>query len=59
MGNQNEEILLKTIYEQALVGTGMSRARNSRWGMLLHVKEAAMYGGCMEVKQNRCTSTCM
>ena len=45
MGNQNEEILLKTIYEQAPVGTGMSRARNSRWGMLLHVKEAAMYGG--------------
>ena len=25
--------------------TGMSRARNSRWGMLLHVNEAGIYGG--------------
>ena len=31
--------------KQALVGTGMSRARNSRWGMLLHVNEARIYGG--------------
>ena len=23
----------------------MSRARNSRWDMLLHVKEAGIYGG--------------
>ena len=23
----------------------MSRARNSRWGMLLHVNEAGIYGG--------------
>ena len=29
--------------ERARVGTGMSRARNSRWGMLLHV--AGIYGG--------------
>ena len=25
--------------------TGMSRDRNSRWGMLLHVNEAGIYGG--------------
>ena len=31
--------------QQAPVGTGMSRARNSRWGMLLHVNEAGIYGG--------------
>ena len=33
------------IYKQAPVGTGMSRARNSRWGMLLYVNEAGIYGG--------------
>ena len=27
------------------VVTGMSRARNSRWGMLLYVNEAGIYGG--------------
>ena len=31
--------------KQAPVGAGMSRARNSRWGMLLHVNEARIYGG--------------
>ena len=33
------------LIQKAPVGTGMSRARNSRWAMLLHVKEAGMYGG--------------
>ena len=31
--------------KQAPVGTGMSRSLNSRWGMLLHVNEAGIYGG--------------
>ena len=31
--------------KQAPVGTGMSRAHNSRWGMLLYVNEAGIYGG--------------
>ena len=31
--------------KQAPVGTGMSRARNSRWGMLLYVNKAGIYGG--------------
>ena len=31
--------------KQAAVGTGLSRARNARWGMLLHVNEAGIYGG--------------
>ena len=31
--------------KQAPVGTGMSRARNLRWGMLLHMNEAGIYGG--------------
>ena len=31
--------------KQGPVGTGMSRARNSRWGMLQHVNEAGIYGG--------------
>ena len=31
--------------KQAPVGTGMSRARNSRWGILLYVNEAGIYGG--------------
>ena len=31
--------------KQAPVVTGMSRARNSRWGMLLYVNEAGIYGG--------------
>ena len=31
--------------KQAPVGTGMSRARNLRWGMLLHVNAAGIYGG--------------
>ena len=33
------------INKQAPVGTGMSRARNSRWGMVLYVNEAGIYGG--------------
>ena len=32
-------------FKQAPVGTGISRARNLRWGMLLHVNEARIYGG--------------
>ena len=32
-------------HKQAPVRTGMSRARNSRWGMLLYVNEAGIYGG--------------
>ena len=31
--------------KQAPVGTEMFRARNLRWGMLLHVNEAGIYGG--------------
>ena len=34
-----------TKVKQAPVGTGMSHARNSRWGMLLHVNEPGIYGG--------------
>ena len=29
----------------APVGTGMSRTRNSRCGMFLHMNEAGIYGG--------------
>ena len=35
----------KNFKKQTPVGTGMSRARNLRWGMLLHVNEAGIYGG--------------
>ena len=31
--------------KQAPVRTGMSRARIFRWGILLHVNEARIYGG--------------
>ena len=35
----------KQNHKQAPVGTGMSCAHNLRWGMLLHVNEAGIYGG--------------
>ena len=31
--------------KQAPVGTAISRTRNSRWGMLLYVTKAVIYGG--------------
>ena len=40
-----EKTLIKLNKKQAPVGTGMSRGRNLRWGMLLHVNEARLYGG--------------
>ena len=42
------EKIYKYIIKQAPVVTGMSHARSSRWGMLLHVNEAGtdyIYGG--------------
>ena len=37
--------VIQSVKTQAPVGTGMSRARNSRWGILLHLNEARIYGG--------------
>ena len=38
-------IMNTSITKQAPVWTGMSHTRNLRWGMLLHMNKAGIYGG--------------